>query len=217
MNAPLPKQFLLLNGKPLIMHTLEVFRLYDPHIKIRLVLPEDQFGLWENLCDKYGFSMKHDLGTGGETRFHSVKKNLSFVTDKGLVAVHDGVRPLVSLDTIERCYKGAEEYGNAVPGIKIPETLRIIRNDGSVQTDRSLYRLIQTPQVFRGEVLKKAYLQEYNSMFTDDAGVVENAGFKINLVEGNPENIKVTLPNDLVIAEALVRCQNGFRDYTVQQ
>jgi len=204
MNAGVPKQFLLLGGRPLIMRTIEVFRQYDSRIMIRLVLPEDQITTWDNLCKKYHFKIEHELGTGGATRFHSVKKNLSSVHDNCLIAIHDGVRPLVSLQTIERCFTAAREWGNAIPCVKIPETLRRIDPGGTVQVDRSQYRLIQTPQVFKGSILKQAYLLDYQEDFTDDAGVVENAGYMIHLVEGNPENIKITYSIDLKAAEALI-------------
>jgi 2-C-methyl-D-erythritol 4-phosphate cytidylyltransferase len=204
MNAGIPKQFMLLKGRPLIMHTLDVFRQFDPNILIRIVLPESLQSTWDDLCKKYNYTNPHEVGTGGETRFHSVKNNLSFVPDDCLIAIHDGVRPLVSLRTIEQCYDTAMEQGNAVPCLVIPETLRRLDPKGTVQVDRTSYRLVQTPQVFRGSILKAAYLQDYNEGFTDDAGVVESAGYTIHLVDGNPENIKITYSNDLKIAEALI-------------
>jgi 2-C-methyl-D-erythritol 4-phosphate cytidylyltransferase len=204
MNAGIPKQFILLKGRPLIMHTLDIFRQFDPEILIRIVLPESHKSTWDKLCKKHNYKNQHEVGTGGETRFHSVKKNLSFVPDDCLIGIHDGVRPLVSLRTIERCYNTAMEQGNAVPCLDIPETLRRLDPQGTVQVDRTNYRQIQTPQVFRGSILKAAYLQEYNEGFTDDAGVVESAGHTIHLVDGNRENIKITYSNDLKIAEALI-------------
>lgn len=204
MNAGIPKQFILIHNKPLIMHTVELFRGYDSHLRIIVVLPESHSDTWKKLCEDFNFSIDHEIGYGGETRFHSVKNNLSLIPDDCLVGIHDAVRPLVSLQTIERCYSVALEMGNAVPSLKIPETLRRIDGDGITLVNRENYRLIQTPQVFRGNMLKQAYLQEYQPQFTDDAGVVESAGFKINLVEGNPENIKITYSNDLKIASALI-------------
>jgi len=204
MNAGIPKQFITINGIPVIMHTLEVFRKYDKNIRIMLILPEDHVDTWKRLCIDHTFRVEHELGNGGETRFHSVKKNLHGVPENCLLGIHDGVRPLVSLQTIERCYAGALEKGTAVPCIKIPETMRKIDENGTVQVDRERFRLIQTPQVFEGGIIKKAYLQEYQAGFTDDAGVVEKAGFPIHLVDGNPENIKITFKNDLKIAASLI-------------
>ena len=204
MKSGIPKQFMLLGNKPLLMHTLEVFRTYDKNIRIILVLPEGQFMRWREYCSEYNFAIDHELMPGGETRFHSVKKNVMGLPDSALIGVHDGVRPLVSLQTIERCYSGALEYGNSIPGVKIPETLRRIDPAVSVQVDREAYRLIQTPQVFIGHILKKAYMQDYRTEFTDDAGVVESSGHTIHLVEGNTENIKITWENDLLTASALI-------------
>jgi 2-C-methyl-D-erythritol 4-phosphate cytidylyltransferase len=207
MNAGIPKQFMLLKGSPILMHTLDVFYRYDQNMRIILVLPEVQMHTWDQLCRDYRFTVRHEIKPGGETRFHSVKRNLTEIPDHCLVAVHDGVRPLVSLITIDRCFQAALKSGNAIPCIEIPETLRKLNQQGSKQVDRSLYRLIQTPQVFESTVLKKAYSQEYRKDFTDDAGVVESLGYRINLVEGNPENIKITYPKDLKVASALINDQ----------
>jgi 2-C-methyl-D-erythritol 4-phosphate cytidylyltransferase len=205
INAGIPKQFLLLGGYPVLMHTLDVFFRYDQHMYIILVLPEDQLTAWQKLCRKHEFRIRHEIKTGGATRFHSVKKNLADIPDHCLVAVHDGVRPLVSLTTIDRCFRSASAFGNAVPCVDIPETLRRLDERGNMQVDRTRFRLIQTPQVFESSILKKAYLQEYQTDFTDDAGVVESAGYKIHLVEGNPENIKITYPRDLTVASSLLQ------------
>jgi len=205
MKSQVPKQFLLLKGLPVLMHTMDVFYHYDSGMRIMLVLPGDQIGTWQSLCRKYQFTARHEIGVGGETRFHSVKNNLANIPDQCLVAIHDGVRPLVSVETIDRCFRSALEHGNAIPCIEIPETLRYLDAKVSLQVDRSKYRLIQTPQVFDSGILKKAYGQEYHSGFTDDAGVVENLGYTIHLVEGNPENIKITLNKDVVIAASLIK------------
>jgi len=204
MNAITHKQFLLLRGLPVLMHTVDAFYRYDRQMKIIIVLPEEERPTWETLCHDYTFKIPHEIKSGGETRFHSVQKNLTIIPDHCLVAVHDGVRPLVSHLTIDRCFQAAMRYGNAVPGIEIPETLRRIGKKGTKQVNRSHYRLIQTPQVFDSSILKKAYLQPYSRRFTDDAGVVESMGYVIHLVEGNPENIKITYPHDLVIASSLI-------------
>jgi 2-C-methyl-D-erythritol 4-phosphate cytidylyltransferase len=204
IKAGIPKQFLLLGGYPVLMHTLDAFFRYDQHMHIILALPEDQIPAWRILCQEYEFRVRHEIKAGGATRFHSVQKNLAEIPDNCLVAIHDGVRPLVSLITIDRCFREALIHGNAVPCVDIPETLRKIDEKGSLQVDRTTYRLIQTPQVFESGILKKAYLQEYRPDFTDDAGVVESLGYKIHLVEGNPENIKITYPKDLIVASSLL-------------
>jgi 2-C-methyl-D-erythritol 4-phosphate cytidylyltransferase len=171
---------------------------------IIIVLPKDRVDEWLRLCGTYAFAIRHEIGIGGSTRFHSVKKNLAGIPDHCLVAVHDGVRPLVSLDTIDRCFSMAKEHGNAIPCIEIPETLRFMDGQENRQVDRSQYRLIQTPQVFESGILKKAYRQEFKPHFTDDAGVVESLGYRIQLVPGNPENMKITLKKDIKIAAALI-------------
>jgi 2-C-methyl-D-erythritol 4-phosphate cytidylyltransferase len=205
MKMQIPKQFLLLGGYPVLMHTLERFHRYDPAMRILLVLPEIQHKHWKDLCLKYQFTIPHETGTGGETRFHSVKNNLHTIPDNCLVAIHDGVRPLVSVDTISRCFVAAHRHGNAVPCIEIPETMRMLDGEESQLVDRSKYRLIQTPQVFIARILKLAYCQEYKVHFTDDASVVESLGTKIHLVEGNPENLKITLKKDMDIAGVLLK------------
>ncbi len=196
---------MLLNGIPVLMHTINKFHRYDSGMRIILVLPAEQIEAWNGLCEKYGFKIRHERVTGGETRFHSIQKNLDGIPDQCLVAVHDGVRPLVSLHTIHSCFIVAGDQGNAVPCIEIPETLRITDEQGNRQVDRAKYRLIQTPQVFISHILKEAYQQEYHPCFTDDASVVESRGYSIHLVDGNPENIKITLKQDLGIAEFLLQ------------
>jgi len=204
MNTGIPKQFLILKGYPVLMHTLDVFYRYDQVMRIILVLPETQVDTWKRLCQEYRFNIRHEIKAGGETRFHSVKRNLAEIPDHCLIAVHDGVRPLVSVTTIDRCFESALKYGNAIPCVEIPETMRKLGRQGSKQVDRNCYRLIQTPQVFDSTVLKKAYSQEYRKHFTDDAGVVESLGYAMNLVEGNPENIKLTYPQDMKVASAFL-------------
>jgi 2-C-methyl-D-erythritol 4-phosphate cytidylyltransferase len=187
------------------MYTIEAFYHYDPDMQLIVVLPENQNETWSELCMKHGFKIRHYIGFGGNTRFHSVQRNVKDLPDDSLIAVHDGVRPLVSAETIDRCFAAAEKYNNAVPCVDIPETMRKISNNTSLQVNRTAYKLIQTPQVFNGRILKLAYQQEYLEEFTDDAGVVEKAGYRINLVEGNPENIKITYGKDLNIAAALLK------------
>ena len=207
MGGDLPKQFLLLGGRPVLMHTLQTFRAAYADMHIVLVLPKSQQSYWQTLCEQYAFDMPLEIADGGAERFHSVSNGLSCipVTDDGLVAVHDGVRPLVSVDTIRRCFERAETDDTAVPVVPVVETLRRIHPDGSSQTqDRSAYRLVQTPQVFRISLLRQAYRQPYQSSFTDDASVVEALGHSIALVDGNRENIKLTTPADLLLAESVL-------------
>lgn len=205
MGGELPKQFLPIAGKPVLMHTLEVFHHFDPEINLILVLPAVQQDYWRELCAKHHFTVKHTVADGGETRFHSVKNGLAFVpTGSGLVGVHDGVRPFVSQEVIARCYETAVVKKAVIPVIDVVETVRHITGEGSETVSRSDYKLVQTPQVFDADLLKKAYAQDFNPFFTDDASVVEAVGEHITLVEGNRENIKITTPFDLKIAVALI-------------
>ena len=205
MGNSIPKQFLVIAGKPIIFWTIEQFLKFDPEIEIVLVLPEDQIGFWEKLRKEYNFNKEIKLAKGGDTRFRSVKNGLNEIVGQGIVFIHDGVRPLVSMKTLENCFKTASEKGNALPVSPIVESIRKIEGNESKHVDRSRYLLVQTPQTFRTEIIKKAYLQPENSLFTDDASVCEAVGEKINLVSGNPENIKITNPVDLVVAEALLK------------
>lgn len=205
MGAEIPKQFLELAGRPVLMHTIERFKSCYDAIEIITVLPENQLRYWINLQKKHSFSVLHTLVRGGSNRFFSVRNGLKFVGNSGLVAIHDGVRPFVSIDTIKRCFDTAEQLGNAVPAISPAESLRIITEEGSVPVNRFHVKQIQTPQVFSCGLIRNAYLQEYSPDFTDDATVLEKTGEKINLVEGNRENIKITNPEDLLISTALLQ------------
>lgn len=203
MGTDIPKQYLEIAGKPVLMHTIERFFTYDPSVEIIIVLPGDQLVLWDELKVKYSFIIPHKIVKGGETRFFSVKNGLESIVSQGLVAIHDGVRPLVSIDTVKRCFETAEKLGNAIPVISPSDTLRIVTSGSNVPVDRMQIKLIQTPQVFRTSLIKKAYQQDYLPEFTDDATVLEKTGERINLVEGNRENIKITNPEDLIIAQSL--------------
>lgn len=205
MGSELPKQFLLVGGKPVLMRTLEAFHRFDPEMTLILVLPKTQQAYWKQLCGEHHFVVKHTLADGGETRFHSVKNGLAFVpSGDGLVGVHDGVRPFVSQEVINRCYETAVTKKAVVPVIEVVETLRHVTSEsGSETVNRSDYRLVQTPQVFDASLLKQAYEQNFVPFFTDDASVVEAMGVSVCLVEGNRENIKITTPFDLKIAVAL--------------
>lgn len=205
MGTITPKQFLLLAGKPVLMHTIEAFYNFDPEIEIIVVLPESQIEKWRGMCQQYLFNIKHQTTQGGATRFESVKNGLALITEDGIVGVHDGVRPLVQTATLNRCYIEAGAYGTAVPVSDSKESVRIVDANGhSHAVDRSSIRMVQTPQVFKVKILKTAYLQPFQSSFTDDASVVEAAGYKIHLSIGNRENIKITTPDDMVYAEALL-------------
>ena len=204
MGTDIPKQFLPIGGKPVLMRTLERFREYSKELQIILVLPKAQQDYWHQLCEEYHFSVKYMLADGGETRFHSVQNGLALVPDdaEGVVGVHDGVRPFPSVDVIRNCYKAAQEKKAVIPVIPVVETLRHI-TEGT--KPRGEYRLVQTPQCFDIQLLKAANKQPYNDGFTDDASVVEAFGFDVTIVEGNRENIKITTPFDMTIAEALLQ------------
>lgn len=207
MGGEVPKQFLPVGGRPVLMRTLEVFHAYDPQVHLTLVLPASQQEYWKQLCQEYAFTLPYTLAEGGDTRFHSVKNGLAAIPadeKEALVAVHDGVRPFVSGEVIARCYEKAAETGAVVPVTDVVETVRhLTGEESSVTVDRNAYKLVQTPQVFSLSLLRKAYAQPYVPAFTDDASVVEALGHPVTLVQGNRENIKITTPFDLVVAEAL--------------
>jgi 2-C-methyl-D-erythritol 4-phosphate cytidylyltransferase len=206
MGSDIPKQFLPIGGKPVLMRTIERFREYSADLQIILVLPEAQQEYWLELCKKYDFKVEYQLANGGQTRFHSVQNGLTLVPDdaEGVVGVHDGVRPFPSIDVIHRCYETARTAKAVIPVIPVVETVRHLEGKGSVTVPRGDYRLVQTPQTFDIQLLKAANRQPYNEGFTDDASVVESYGHNITLVEGNRENIKITTPYDLKIAEILI-------------
>ncbi|MBQ8874832.1 MAG: 2-C-methyl-D-erythritol 4-phosphate cytidylyltransferase [Bacteroides sp.] len=203
MGGDIPKQFLPVCGKPVLMRTMEAFHTYDAAIHIILVLPVSQQAYWKELCQEYRFSLSHDIANGGDTRFHSVMNGLALVEGNGLVGVHDGVRPFVSQEVIARCYEEAEACKAVIPVIDVVETVRHLTEKGSETVSRDRYKLVQTPQVFEVELLRRAYQQTYTDLFTDDASVVEALGEKVYLVKGNRENIKLTTPFDLKLAEML--------------
>ena len=207
MGEDIPKQFLEIKGKPILMHTIEKFRKTFSDIKIILALPENQIDLWEELCSKYAFvNVPHHIVKGGKTRFHSVKNALALVKNESIVGIHDGVRPLVSETTIQACYIVAEQKGNAIPVVEVVDSLRFVsKQDGTNKAvTRSCYKIVQTPQCFKSDIILKAYEQQYEDSFTDDASVIEKLGETINLVEGNRDNIKITTKEDLVLAEAMI-------------
>lgn len=206
MGGDLPKQFIPVEGRPVLMRTLDTFHACDPSIQLILVLPPDHQPYWQELCREYGFRVPHRIADGGATRFHSVQSGLALVGEPdALVAVHDGVRPFVSHEVIGRCYAEAEAHGAVVPVVAVVETVRQLLPEGSRTVSRDAYRLVQTPQTFRAPLLRRAYEQPFCEAFTDDASVVEALGHAVHLVEGNRENIKLTTPFDLIVARALVR------------
>jgi 2-C-methyl-D-erythritol 4-phosphate cytidylyltransferase len=211
MQTDIPKQFIEINGKPILMYTLDVFFLYDKSIQLIVVLPKGQINSWKDLCKKHSFKLPHKIVTGGETRFHSVKNALETIKIPALVAIHDGVRPFVSVETIARCFNEAEKHEAAIPVFDLAESIRHISKKVSQSVDRTTYKTVQTPQVFDAAILKKAYEQDFSPLFTDDASVVEANGTKIHLVEGNRENIKITTSFDLILAETLLKIDNGIK------
>jgi 2-C-methyl-D-erythritol 4-phosphate cytidylyltransferase len=204
MGMDTPKQYLELSGRPVLMHTIERFREFNEAIEIITVLPENQLRFWTDLKKKYEFDIPHTIVKGGAKRFMSVKHGLEFVNSPGLVAIHDGVRPLVRIETIKRCFEAAEKYGNAVPVVSPADSLRMEKGEKNSSINRMDVKQVQTPQVFDVAKIKKAYLQDFDPSFTDDATVLEKMGERIHLVEGNRENIKITNPEDLFIAQTLL-------------
>ncbi len=209
MGGEVPKQFLPIGGKPVLMRTVEAFYQTDAETGIVLVLPQDQQSYWKNLCCQYDFRIPYILADGGCTRFHSVRNGLQVIPDEdsdSLIAVHDGVRPFVSPRVIQECFEAATRWRAVVPVLDMVDSVRQLSEDGSsMAVDRSCLKLVQTPQTFRADILKNAYRQEFTERFTDDASVVEASGVSVALVSGNRENIKITTPFDLKIAEALLK------------
>jgi len=213
MGAELPKQFIPIDGKPVLMHTMEAFYDWDSSIEIILVLPEEHQEYWDMLCKELNCTISYHVVNGGETRYHSVKNGLEYLSEelgisperkeKGWIAIHDGVRPFPAPDVIANCFSSAEQEGNAIPVIPIIDSIRVVTDEGNYPVDRSEYYAVQTPQVFHSDILMRAYRQEYSPLFTDDASIVEASGEKIHIVPGNRENIKITTPFDLLIAKAI--------------
>ncbi|MBL7981711.1 MAG: 2-C-methyl-D-erythritol 4-phosphate cytidylyltransferase [Flavobacteriales bacterium] len=207
MGAAVPKQFLLLKGWPLLMWTIEAFHRYDAAMQLVVVLPKDHHATWQGLCAAHGFTVPHTLVSGGAERFHSTLEGLNAVTHEGLVAVHDGVRPLVGTALIARCFAAAEEHGAAIPVVPIASSVRELTEEGSQAIDRSRLRAVQTPQCFRVPLLRRAFELPYDPAFTDEATLVERLGMDVHLVEGEEQNIKVTTPFDLRVAEVVLGAQ----------
>jgi len=205
MKSPVPKQFMELNGRPVLMHTIEKFYSAGSSIHSVVVLPKSHHSAWATLCHKHHFNIPHQICEGGISRFQSVKNGLQLCVGESIIAVHDGVRPLISPDFILNLYKGAESNHAVIPVCPVSESIRMVIGDDSKALDRSQYYSVQTPQCFSSDLLHKAYQQEERPTFTDDASVVEALGEKVHLFEGESSNIKITTPKDLLLAEAILK------------
>lgn len=206
MQSALPKQFIELCGEPVLMHTIRAFFESGAAPRIILALNNNYHGLWAGLCQQHNFTIPHTVIAGGETRFHSVKNALDTIIDDeyAVIAVHDAVRPLTSAEIINKSFRCAAQNGTAVTAVKSRDSVRQLSGSSSAYLDRERIYLVQTPQTFRSDVLKAAYGQPYNELFTDDASVVEKNGTAITIIEGSYSNIKITFPEDVIIAEALL-------------
>ncbi len=207
MNSEIPKQYLPVNGLPVLMHTISAFHFYSQSLEIIVVLPPKDLDLWKELCEKYRFNLPVQIAPGGETRFQSVKNGLKRISSDGVVAIHDGVRPLVNKEIIAASYEIAALHGSAIAAVRLKESIRVTDKDQTKTADRSKYRIIQTPQTFQVSLIKEAYKIPEDPQFTDDASVLEKTGHKISLFEGSYKNIKITTPEDLIIAEAFLKNQ----------
>jgi len=205
MQTETPKQFLLLNNLPVLMHTVKAFALSDSQPKILIVLNQEQHNYWARLCEEFNFRIPHQVIAGGTERFHSVKNAIDSIEEESFVAIHDAVRPLISKTLIDSCFNKAVELGNVIAAVQSSDSVRMLRADKTSALKRNEIYLVQTPQTFSLPVLKEAYKQEFNNSFTDDASVVESIGYEINIIEGERNNIKITYPIDLELAELLLK------------
>ena len=204
MNTQMPKQFLLLNGKPVLYYTINTFLKAYSDIKIILVLPEEYIAAGKEIIDAYFDSSRIIITEGGRTRFHSVQNGLQLINEESIIFVHDGVRCLLSTDLVQRCYNTAVEFGSAIPVIDCKDSVRIIKGENNEAAERNNIKLVQTPQTFHSKILLPAFKIDFKDKFTDEATVVEAFGLKVYLVEGEENNIKITKPADLLIAEKLL-------------
>lgn len=205
MSSSIPKQYLILKNKPILLYSIEAFFIEDNTTEIILVLPEQHIEYWKNLCVQYSITIPHTIIAGGSERFYSVQNGLQHVQESGLIAVHDGVRPLVTAQLIGSGYSHAATYGTAIPVVDSIDSLRKITETSHAIVDRNTIKRVQTPQIFKSEILKTAYKLPFSSHFTDDASVVEHTGHTISLFQGEEHNIKITNPHDLLYAEALLK------------
>lgn len=208
MEAEFPKQFMLLNKKPVLLNSIEAFYNYSNEIKLILVLHPDYLGYWKKVCVDYRVTIPVQVVAGGPTRFQSVKNGLSAIDNEGLVAVHDAARPLINPSFVEKLFEEAEIFGSSVPGVAVNDTIRQFDGKTSVQLDRNALRAMQTPQVFKISELQNAYMQSYTELFTDDASVMQMAGYSLKITEGLPINLKITYPHDIILAEAILANAN---------
>ena len=205
MKGNIPKQFMMLSGKPILQYSIEAFSSYDPSIQIIIVIHPDFTANWQQLCLEYKIAIPYRVAESGKTRFDSVKNGLKLIDDNGFVAIHDAARPIIDADFIGHCFSVAEIYGSAIPGVSLNDTIRMIDGDSSRQLDRTFLRAIQTPQVFKVSELKRAYEQPFQPIFTDDASVMQAAGFPLYLTEGKRGNIKITYNQDIALAAVLLK------------
>jgi 2-C-methyl-D-erythritol 4-phosphate cytidylyltransferase len=201
MKNSLPKQFLEVNHRPLIFYSIEQFYAFDKGLQLIIVLPETYHDYWKELCEKHSFKIPHQVAAGGETRYHSVKNGLKLINKASVIAVHDAVRPFITREFLQTAYHTASEKGSAIPIVGINDTVRKINNEGTNVLNRNELFLVQTPQIFKSEWLEKAYTLPYNEAITDDAMLVEKAGYTLTFIEGLKQNIKITVPEDLIFAE----------------
>ena len=205
MGAPLPKQYLEIFGRPILMRTIDRFKEFNEDFEFRIVLHKSAQELWADLCQKHNFTFRGSVVVGGAERFYSVQNGLASIDSEiGIVAVHDAVRPFVSFETIESCFDKARKSGNAIPVVPVEQSMRHVDHHGSTSVNRNEYKLVQTPQCFEMKTLRDAYQQDFSSLFTDDASVVQALGVTINLVDGNRQNIKITTKEDLELANAMI-------------
>lgn len=204
MGGSIPKQFLLLNDKPILMHTIEHIHAFDPSAELIVTLPQDYLKDWDEMCQKYAFDIPHEVISGGEERFDSIKNALGKATGDW-IAVHDGVRPFIRKSVLNQLLLEVKSHRAVIPVIPVKETLRIADGENNATVQRDHYRIVQTPQVFEAKLLKKAYEQKYVTSFTDDASVVESIGSRVHLIPGNDENIKITTPLDLSLAALILK------------
>lgn len=205
MKGEVPKQFMLLNGKPVILYSIEAFFAFDPLVEIILVIHPNYLLYWNQMIREFKISIPFKVVEGGKMRFDSVKNGLKLVNDEGFVAVHDAARPAINADFLRKLFAAASTFGSAIPVVAVTDTIRIIDGDTSHQQDRTFLRAIQTPQVFRASELQRAYTQPYEPNFTDDGSVLESAGFPVHLAEGRRGNIKITHLEDIAVAEVLLK------------
>jgi len=205
MQTETPKQFLLLNNLPVLMHTIRAFAQSDAQPKILLVINIEQQGYWRRLCEEFNFRIPHEVIDGGSERFYSVKNAIDFIEEDCVIAIHDAVRPLVSKQLIDHCFAEADLKGNVIAAVQSSDSVRTLKNNKSAALKRDEIYMVQTPQTFKFSILKEAYTQDFTTSFTDDASVVEAVGYEINIIEGERNNIKITYPIDLELAELLLK------------